>query len=151
ERVALRTDGGVGVRELVGEGAPERARFALDAPRTDQELREIFAPIDAMPKALEPRVKEAGPVGRARRRRPHPRQELLELGADRLHVTERDARRGESDELSIVPSSVAVDEVDGIGGAPRREVLARADGVERLLESRVRRRHSESSSSSASR
>lgn len=91
----------IGDREGFGERLAERAGFALDATRSDQEAREIFPSEQAMPEPREALREGLGIVGGAGGAGTDTREELLELASNGADVPERAARRHERHQLTV--------------------------------------------------
>src|SRR6185503_4298819 len=119
----------------------------LHDPCADQKPRDVVAHEHAMAKPAQRALRRLGVLGAQVRRVALFRsrgpafggsldapKNFFELATDRLHVSERDARGHEPDELPIERVLVAPHETDGIDRETRADVAVRAHAFERSSE-----------------
>src|SRR5262249_48351287 len=116
--------------ELPGKRIAERAASSLNAPRANEQAREVAVAVDPMLPAGEALGEGVGVFGGARDVRADAREGVGDLGAKRLDVAERERGGDERDELLIQAVAISVDEFHGVVRAPPDDIAAIAHLVE---------------------
>ena len=112
------------------EEAADGAGLALHAARSIEETHDVFVAKHAVLPAGEAPHQVVSVVRDARRRRPEALSEILDLGANGLHVPKGDERAHEPHELLVEGTTKPVHKADGIGRETPLHIARREDLLE---------------------
>ena len=116
----------------VGEGVSEGLVFAKQLAGSPEDRRQMLSPVDAVDEPLKPapELQGASTQNSCRGLRAQQREHSVDASPGGHHISEREARRNEPNDLLVARIIVAMDEIDRVPASSRLGVATSEQGVQ---------------------